>query len=149
MSEWKEFRRGANRGGRWALLWVLITVLVVAAISIGIWALTVLLSGPRGVGDAVIEKNSSENWVAAQAEFERGYQDVLSTDQKITVAYAALQADSENKTLQQNYTGLQSYCLSAAAEYNANARSYLSEDFRAADLPSEISTTNPATDCKE
>ena len=42
-----------------------------------------------------------------------------------------------------------SYCLSKAAGYNADARSYLSEDFRAADLPAQIDPNLSTTDCKE
>ena len=148
-NEWRDARRDANRVGKFSLGWVLLIILVVVAVSAAIWGITVAVSGVKGQGDAVIEKNSADNWIAAQAEFERGYQDILSTDQKIMLAYNNLQTAPDDNTLRTNYTGLQSYCLSAVAEYNANARSYLSEDFRAADLPDIISTTNPATDCKE
>lgn len=119
------------------------------AVIVLVYLAAVWISGPKGQGDAIIEKNSSENFIQQQAEFERSYQDILSTDQKITLAYAAKEAAPEDKTAQQTYTGLQSYCLSAVAEYNANARSFLSEDFRAADLPAEINTNDTTTDCKE
>ena len=57
MDDWKEERRAGNRVGRFALGWVLIAVLVVVALSSAGWGLAVLLSGPRGVGDAIVEKN--------------------------------------------------------------------------------------------
>lgn len=149
MSDWKEERRELNRFGRFSLGWALLIVAVVLLAGAAVWGITVAVSGPKGQGDAEIKKNSAENWVAAQAQFERDYQDILATDQKITNAYTALQANPDDKTLQTNYAGLTSYCLSKVAGYNADARSFLSEDFRSADLPAEIKTTNSTTDCKE
>ena len=76
-----------------------------------------------------------------------------ATDVKINNAYKMWKDDPTDKTAKQTYNGLQSYCLSVVSEYNADARSFLSEDFRSADLPSKIETegptANPATDCKE
>jgi hypothetical protein len=146
---WRDERRELNRVGRWGIGWWIVIVVVGLLISGAVWGLTVALSGPRGQGDAIIEKNSAENWVAAQAGFERDYQEILTTDLKITNAYQAWQADTEDKTLQTNYEGLKSYCLSKVSSYNADARSFLSQDFRSADLPSEIPLTNSTTDCKE
>jgi hypothetical protein len=132
-----------------AILLGILAVVLIIAIPIGFWAFNVATSEIKGQGDAVIEKNSAENWTAAQAGFEQDYQDILSSDLKIMNAFEALQATPDDKTAQTNYTGLKSYCLSAVAKYNADARSYLSEDFRAADLPAEIDTRNSTTDCKE
>lgn len=146
--EWKNDKKLVNRGVWYVLRWVLLFVGVSIVIGAIVWGANVLISGPKGQGDAIVEKNSSENFIAAQAEFERGWQDIKSTDQKIALATVTLAQDPEDKTAQQTLAGLQSYCLSAVAEYNANARSFLSEDFRAADLPAEINTNDPATDCK-
>ncbi len=147
--EWRETRQDVNRAGGLGLWWILIGLAVVAVISVGVWGFNVATSGIRGEGDGVIEHNSAENWIAAQAEFEDNYQDILATDLKIDNAYEALQSNPDDKTLQTNYTGLQSYCLSVVADYNADSRKYLSSDFRSADLPSEIDTNNSTTDCKE
>jgi cytoskeletal protein RodZ len=148
-NEWREVRKDVNRSGRFLVLWIIVGVVVAGAIGVAIWGFNVGTSGVKGQGDAVIQKNSAENWVAAQAGFEADYQDILSSDLKIVNAYQALQATPDDKTAQTNYNGLKSYCLSVVAKYNADARSYLSEDFRAADLPSEIDTNNSTTDCKE
>lgn len=121
----------------------------VAVLSAGGFWLNVALSGPKGVGDAIVEKNSSENWTAAQARFEEMYQDILATDKKIVSAHSALQLDPENPTLLTNYQGVVSYCVSVVGDYNAEARKFLSGDFRAADLPAEIDDLDPATNCKE
>jgi hypothetical protein len=146
---WNDERREANRGIRWGLLWALIIVLIVAAIGIATWGVRVATAPIKGQGDAAITKYSAENWTAAQARFENEYQDVLATDQKIDLAAGAAAADPDDQTKADTVAGLRSYCLSAVADYNADARKYLSADFRAADLPDRIDTTNPATDCKE
>lgn len=146
--EWRDIKRTANRGIWWFIGWIALVTLIVFLIGILIWGISVAVSGPKGQGDAVIEKNSSENFIKQQAAFEQNYQEIKTTDQKIVIAYDASVASPDDKTLQQTYTGLQSYCLSKVAEYNADARSFLSEDFKAADLPSEINTNDAATDCK-
>ena len=151
--EWRDTRRDLNRGGRFGLGWFFVILAVVALVGVGIWGFTVVTSGPKGQGDAVIEKNSAENWLKAQARFEQNYAEIKTTDVKINNAYMLWQEDPEDKTLQQTYAGLTSYCLGVVADYNADARSYLSENFRAADLPDQIETegnlADPATDCKE
>lgn len=128
------------------------TILIIVAIlgiAAGIWGLTVAISGPKGVGDAIIEKNSAENWTAAQARFEDMYADIQASDRKISVARDALAVTPDDKTLQTNYNGTVNYCISVVGEYNAEARKFLAKDFRSADLPSEIGDNDSAsTDCK-
>lgn len=130
-------------------LWIFGIVAVILAVGAVVWALSVGTSGVKGEGNALREKNSAENWVEAQREFNIRYQDILSTDRKITDAKAARDADPQNAVLQTNYNGLVNYCSDAAASYNALSRSYLAEDFRDADLPAMIDPRNPETDCKE
>lgn len=147
--EWKNTRRDANRAGRFSLTWVAVVVAVCLLAAAGIWAFNVFVSGPKGQGDAVMQKNSAENWVDAQADFNRRYQDILATDRKITIAKSSLDASPDDQVLRTNYIGLMNYCTDVVAEYNTQARSYLSREFRDADLPEQISTLNPTTDCKE
>lgn len=124
-------------------------VLIVAAFAIGLWAFRVATSEPKGRGDAVIEKNSAANWTAAQARFESLYAEIVATDRKVTLAHELLATDPGNRTARDTYVGTRNVCLSFVADYNAAARSYLAGDFRAADLPAQITTTDPDTDCKE
>jgi hypothetical protein len=145
----RDDRREANRGIRWVLLWTLVIIIIFAVVGLAIWGFRVAVAPAKGQGDAAITKYSAENWTAAQGRFENEYQDVLATDQKIQLAADAAAADPDDQTKADTLTGLRSYCLSATADYNADARKYLSADFRAADLPSRIDTTDPATDCKE
>lgn len=124
-------------------------LLGVIALGWGIWALRVALSPVQGAGDAYAQRNSAQNWTSAQARFEDLYAEVIATDQKITVAYERMDADPDDRTAKDTYYGTKTVCLSIVADYNAESRKYLSENFRAADLPEQISTTDPTTDCKE
>lgn len=131
------------------IVWLSIaTVVGLIALSWAGFALTVALSGPKGVGNAIIQKNSAENWTKAQAGFEDKYQAIIAADRKIAVNTAALAADPKNPTLQTNVTGVTNICVSAVADYNAASRKFLLEDFKSADLPYQIDSTDPATDCK-
>ncbi|AWY04865.1 hypothetical protein PBI_FLOOF_28 [Microbacterium phage Floof] len=123
-----------------------LALLALPAIS---WGVGVATSGPKGLGDAYAEKNSSQNWTAAQARFEDLYADIIATDRKITVAAEQKAADPGDKTAADTYLGTVNYCIGVVGEYNAEARKYLAADFRAADLPAEIDNYDPATDCKE
>ena len=73
---------------------------------------------------------------------------VSGTPEACAAYMAAVKADPGDRTAKQNLTGTTTYCLSAVAEYNAEARKYSSKEFRDADLPDRIDTTDPATDCK-
>lgn len=148
MSDWREFKQEANRGMRFSIGWVLIIILVILAVGGAIWGISVAVSAPKGVGDAVIKKNSAENWTAAQARFEDLYADIQASDRKIQVARSAVETAPNDKTAQQTLQGVQSACISFVGEYNAEARKFLSEEFRSADLPAQIDNHDPSTDCK-
>ena len=145
----REFRRDSNFLGGQATKWVIIAVVLVALIGAAAWGISVLTAGPKGRGDAYRQQQSAENWTRAQAEFNRRYQGILAQDKKITIAAAALKRDPESARRQVEYDGLVRNCADAVAQYNSLAREYLAEQFRDADLPSQIDDTDPATDCKE
>jgi hypothetical protein len=136
----------------WGVGWrsvaaVVLAIVVVGIIGAGTWAVKVATSDTRGRGDATQIKNDARNRINAQTNFEQLYADIKASDAKIDVLDAAAKADPtvENRT---NATGIRTYCLAVVGQYNADARSYASADFRAADLPDQIDTTDPATDCK-
>lgn len=129
-------------------LGVIAGIIAVTLLAWGIWAISVAVSGPKGVGDAIKTKNSSENWTAAQARFEKQYQAVRAADQKISMHRAALESDPTNSTLRTNLTGVTAVCISATADYDAESRKYLSEEFKSTDLPYQIDQADPLTDCK-
>lgn len=128
---------------------IVLTVIGVLVLSGIIWGLKVLTSPVTGRGDAYITKNSAENWTKEQARFEGLYAEIVAQDKMIAVYKTAADAAPNDRTARDNYVGTQAACLSIVADYNAAARSYLAEDFRAADLPEQISEFDPNTDCKE
>jgi hypothetical protein len=143
--DWREVRRDLNRGGRFILWWVLAVVAIIAIVGVAWWGIGVATSGVKGQGDGITKRNSAENWLDAQARFEENYAEYESTLVRIDTAYAAWQTNTADKTLHQTYLGTIGYCTSVVADYNADARNFLREDFRAVDLPESI---DPAT-CKE
>lgn len=138
-----------DRIGR-ALAWrVLMAVIVIALIGVAVWGIRVLTSGARGQGDAIAQKNSATNWTAAQARFRSLHEDILATDRKLDVLAAQAAANPSDRVAQTTYAGTVSYCLGVVGAYNAEAKTYLSQDFRDSDLPERISDSDPRTDCKE
>lgn len=131
------------------IIWTAIAVVVgIFLFSWGAYAISVAMSAPKGVGDAIKQKNSASNWTSAQKEFEKRYEEVKLLDKMIKVHNDALAADPKNPVLKTNVTGVISGCMSAVADYNADSRSYLMEEFKSVDLPYQIDETFPATDCK-
>lgn len=128
-----------------------ITVLAVVVVVV-IWWVTygakVFTSEFTGQGDAIIQRNSAENWVKAQADFEDLYADIESQDRSITLLAETVEKDPSEFN-QRNYDGARLICMETVGDYNAKARQFLSQDFRSADLPYEIDEMSPSTDCKE
>lgn len=123
-------------------------VLLVVAIAVGIWVVSVVTSTVTGKGEAFKQKNSAGNRIVQQAFFEDTYADIVQSDAKL----AALAADYKGAPSAETRTrlvGVKTYCLSQVGAYNAAARKYLAEDFRAIDLPAQIDTNDPTTDCQE
>ncbi len=144
-NDWKNFKRDANRVGFWTLGKVLLIILIALVVGALIWGANVLLSGPRGQGDAIVQKNSSENFIAAQARFEDLYQEIEASQGNIDIAKNALANDPDDRTLQTNLNGVLAHCNNTVGDYNAEARKFLSEEFRAVDLPPSIDAD---TTCK-
>lgn len=131
------------------IIWLWIgAFLALILIGIAAWGFRVATAPIKGQGDAAITKYSAENWTAAQARFEDLYADIEATDRKIEVAQASLDADPDDKTAQQTLLGTKNYCLEVVGDYNAEARKYLAEDFKASDLPAQINNNQQSTDCK-
>lgn len=137
-NEWRNIKRDVDRVSWFTGTRILIIVVAVLLVGAGIWGIMVLTSGVKGQGDGEIIKNSAENWIDAQERFEENYAEYESTLFKIQQASDALTVDPSNRTLQQNLSGTVNYCASLVADYNADARNFLREDFRAADLPDEL-----------
>lgn len=137
------------------------SVLVLGVVFLA-WGLWVLLSPAKGAGDAYVQKNSANNWVAAQAGFHRDYETIKAFGQQISDAqqqltsYEAAHPSLGNGTpydpvaqqdtnLRTTLTGLQQQCQNTVSDYNTRAQSYLTRDFRDAGLPDRIDVT---TECR-
>lgn len=131
------------RGGTWrGGLWVLAVVVIAMVIGGIILAINTLTASPRGKAEAYQQKESANNRIFAQQYFEQTSQDIQSTQVKITRAAKATNPTERDRIV---LGGLQQYCSSMVAEYNAKSRSYTAQQFKAADLPA---TYDPATDCE-
>src|SRR5690349_15390170 len=131
--------------------WLLVVLVVVLALVLGggLWLLRVATSDVKGQGDAVVIKNDARNRIRAQEGFEKLFADLKIADQRIDVTADALQLRPNDVKLETELIGQKHYCLGLVSEYNAKARSFSQQDFRAADLPQEIDQAAPETDCKE
>jgi len=136
-------RHGEPRVG----LIIFLTIFLIIAIPLAVWGFRVATSDIKGQGDSIIKKNSATNRISAQERFEDLYADIKASDAKIGPAKQAVKVDPSTVNTT-NLTGLVNYCLDVVGDYNAEARKYTSADFRAIDLPAEISSMDPATDCK-
>lgn len=135
-------RREVRRYGWYALRWWLAALAVIFVVGGGLLALNVATSGARGQGDGILQRNSASNWLDAQARFEENYADYEATVARIDVFHEQSLADPGDVVAKTNWLGSISYCTDLVASYNVDARSFLREDFRAADLPAQL---DPAT----
>lgn len=137
--------------------------LAIVVISIGGFLIKVALSDPVGRGNQIIEENSVNNRTGAQAFFEDTYETIKAQDAKIINAkndlelyqntarpegIAGNQYDERLRQLEQTVTGIKSVCLDAVADYNAEARKTIRSKWRSQELPYQIITTDPTTDCE-
>ncbi len=115
-----------------------------------------------GRGGAIQEKNSTGNFLSAQAQFHRDLNAITADKVKIQQAEAVVtQFTVDHPSFQGNgtpydplaqelsgdrevVTGLQQGCQNEVADYNTAAQSYLSADWRDANLPEQL---DPATAC--
>lgn len=131
--------------------WVIVAVVLVLGgiTTAALWAGGVFTSDIKGQGDAQIIKNSAPNRVGAQQSFEDLYAEIKASDKNINVTAANLKKKPGDAKLETELSGQMQYCNGLVGEYNADARKFLMEQFRSADLPHQIDDSDPATDCKE
>lgn len=138
------------RGGSWRIgLWIIGVIVFCLIVGAGLWSFGVFTSDIKGRGDAIKEKNSATNRINKQERFEDMYADILASDQRLDVLAKQVALDPKSQVAQTNFTGATTYCIQVVNDYNAEARKYTAEAFRAADLPAKIDQQDPATDCKE
>lgn len=151
--EWRQTRREIDRATIFGLsrgtFIVIAVALLVGLIGAGTWALKVATSDIKGRGDSVVKINEADNRLFQQGDFNRRFQGILTADKNVDAAYQAQKANPEDRTLQVNYTGAVQHCNDLVGQYNSKAREIIAEKFRDEDLPYEIDSADPKTDCKE
>lgn len=141
--------RQAAKGIGYAGVLTVVAVVVFGVIGVGLWAFGVFTSDVKGRGDAEVIKNEARNRINAQENFEKLFADLKAADQRIDVTASALKLKPGDVKLETELLGQKHYCLGLVSEYNAKARSFSQQDFRAVDLPHEIDQAAPETDCEE
>lgn len=137
------YRRGMSSTAKWGIGIVLVCVLISGVF----WGASVLFSDAAGRGNAIRAKNDAVNRIGKQELFEELWADIKAYDRQIGEAQTSLDADPSSTHWQTVRTGLVNQCIDASAQYDAEARKYTARDFRAVDLPPQIDTLDPATDC--
>lgn len=126
-----------------------LAVIALALCGWGGYAIKVALSPVKGAGDTILKNQDADNRIAAQKKFEILYNDILAKDKNLDILAATVKAHPNERIAQDNLDGAKMICNAAVADYNAESEKTLSKDWMRADLPSKITGSNPATDCKE
>lgn len=141
---------------------VVCTVCVIAALACTavVWGLMTGGSYWWGQAGATQQKNSSQNFIDAQARFHNDQNAVTADQAKIVDAKAAIaQFDAahpgyqgngtpydplaqQETNLQTTLTGLQQGCQNEVTDYNDAAQGFLTADWRDAGLPEELSLSS-------
>lgn len=138
------------RSATWRVgVWLLAIFAFLGLVGVGTWAFKVATSDVKGRGDVISQTNSANNRIFAQQKFEDRYQDILATDRNIDVLAQAVKDDPANPEARTRLVGAKAYCNQVVGRYNADARKVTQAPFRAEDLPYQVDTADPSTDCKE
>lgn len=151
--QWRsDIREGsyvARTAGWRVAVWILAAVVFFGLIGAGIWAFKVVTSEPKGAGDAARITNDGRNRVNAQEWFVGQYEQIKSTDRRITEAAVELKAKPEDEFARTNYRGLVNRCIEMVGNYNAEANKVSRGKWRDDTTPFQIDDTDSTTDCKE
>lgn len=133
--------------------WIILLVIVLLAGLTGIvlWLFGVWSSDIKGQGDAVKIKNEASNRIRAQEGFETLYRDIQAADRFVVITSETLKSTTgpDSSRLRVELNGQRQYCTQLVSQYNAKARKFTQQDFRAADLPPVIDDSDIKTDCNE
>lgn len=136
-------------------------VVVTFALTALGWGLMTGFSYWWGQGDAYRQKNSAQNWTAAQVTFHQQATDFDGYLKKIAAAQQAvkefdaahpnlagedglvgLQDAQTRQGLATNLTGLRQQCVNVANAYNTASEGYLTADWKDADLPPRLDSSS-------
>lgn len=145
----RDFDR-ASRSVAWRVVaWTIAAVIVVGAISGGIWAFRVATSEVKGQGDKTRIINDGKNQIASQELFEHLYQQIQAHDRNLDQAARDKAEHPGDAFFDTNYSGLVKRCNDAIGEYNAATDQISKAKWLDPRLPYKIDLNDPLTDCKE
>jgi hypothetical protein len=138
--------------------WIVLLILLVVG---AVWGFRTGFSYWWGKGDAYQQKQSAQNWVAAQRGFHQEVSDYQADLSKITDAETALRHfetgaapdpdtiagfewQQQDTNLRTTVTGLRQQCQQVVASYSTDSLSYLTMSFKDAGLPTELDGTRCA-----
>lgn len=138
---------GSLREGRvfaTGVKWLVAVLVVGGLVSGAIWGIGVLTADVVGRGEARKQILSADNRIQAQERFETLYASIVRFDDQLNDALEHKGDFYENVAV-----GIQQQCRNTVAEYDAAARKISQRDFRSFDLPQQIGSLDPETDCEE
>jgi hypothetical protein len=142
--------RQTAKGIVWVGVLTGVALTVFGVLGVLHWGFGVFTSDVKGRGDAEVIKNDARSRIRAQEGFEKLFADVRAADQQLNVTAEVLGTKPGGDVkLETELLGQKHYCLGLVSEYNAKARSFSQQDFKAADLPQDIDQAASDTDCKE
>ena len=141
------------RGASWRLGLIIIGVVAFfGLLGAGIWYLKVQTSGIKGAGDATVQINSGVNRINSQEWFHGQYAQIQAADRQLDELAANVKrfaGKADEAFWVTNYTGVKNRCAEMVAVYNAEAQKVSRQQWRDPNLPAQIDTSSPTTDCKE
>lgn len=144
--------RDVNYAGRRTapsvLAWLAAALAVIGVIGAVIWGVKVATSDVKGAGDQTRITNDGRNRVNAQEWFAGQFEQIRSTDRRISEAAKALAANPDGDFEKTNYAGLVNRCMEMVGAYNAEAVKVSRGKWRDPALPFQIDDSDTTTDCK-
>ncbi|QFG12927.1 hypothetical protein PBI_MIMI_205 [Arthrobacter phage Mimi] len=135
------YRKDAAKGLGEGTLWVIGIGLLLAIIGGVFFTLNVLLAPAKGAGGVVIKNNSAENRIEKQEKFEDLHAKVVFNEDLVAQYKKTVETDPTNNTAKINLEGAKSACKASVRNFNAESRKVTSADWKAIDLPQELTTT--------
>jgi hypothetical protein len=134
-------RRDMREGAAWTGLgaaWILLAVLLLAAIGGALWWLGVFTAGAHGAGQVHLDQQSAatrEHW---SATYNGEYQQLQADQANLTVLKATANGPAATQQDRINYQGAQLNCRQDAARYNADTQNLLGAQWLPAGLPTTV-----------
>lgn len=133
--------RDAAEGAGLAFIAAVVAIILIGALTVGLWAFGVFTSGVKGNGDLQKQRNSAANRAHWSATFNSLDQQIAADQQMIANDKSVVAGPGATRQDQINLQGVTQNCLNDVAQYNGNVGNTL------AVLPAGLPTNIPTTVC--